>query len=56
MLPAGIKLLSARTREYNETVLEACAYIYSLRQLKLDHTKPGAKPDFYGILLKLKIN
>lgn len=56
MLLTGIKLLSARTYEYSESILEAYADIYSVRRLKLDHTKPGAKSDFSMVMFKLNIN
>lgn len=53
MLLAGVKLLSVRTQEYNESVLEAYAGICSVR-LKLDHTKPAAKSVFSGVMFKNK--
>lgn len=56
MLLAGVKLLSARTQEESESVLEIHADIYSARRLKPDHTKSGAKSDFSQVMFKLKVN
>lgn len=56
MILAGVKLFSARTQKYKESVLEANDNIYSARRLKLVHTKSSAKSDFSGIMLKLEIN
>lgn len=53
---AGVKLLSGRTQEYSESVLEVYADIYALRRLKLDHTKSGPKSDFSQVMFKLKVN
>lgn len=55
MLLTGVKLLSARTQEYNKCVLEAYADTCSVR-LRLDHTKSAAKSVFSGVMFKLKIN